>query len=133
MSTRILVFAGAFFIAAIAIYYLIDDKPYKFVDKLTNKNILDDTIYFKLTDRTGNKSMIHDSGIKPSLLKGIDKITMKVVKYEYNDGIESLLDKPVEIAIGQNIFNLAKIIKLGGDDIQDKSNHYVLTIKNPWK
>lgn len=134
MSSKVLLIVGVSVVTALVLYYYFNTtKTDKFVDKMIDKTVLNDTIYFKLTDDVGNTSTIHDSGIKPSSLKGKNNILMKVVKYEYNDGIEKILSKPVEIAIGQNIFNLTKVIKLKECDIQEKKDHYVIKIDNLWR
>jgi hypothetical protein len=137
MSTRTILIVGAC-IVAITIYYLMQtvkntEKADKFIEELTNKNVVRDNLYFKFKDENGNVSMVHDSGIKPSAMKSSEKILMKVVKYEYNDGIEKILGRPVELAIGQNIYHLVTNIKLTPDQVQEKRDHYIVSINNLWK
>jgi len=136
---RILLIVGAC-ITVVGILYLVNAKRTKSIDKLTeeliDKKATQDTLYFKSKDGLGNVSMIHDSGIKPSTLKSTnsnDFVIMKLVKYEYNDGVEKILGRPVELAIGQNIYNLVTNIKLTPNQVQEKTDHYVATIDNLWK
>lgn len=137
MSTRLFMIVGACIAAGITLYYIfrkINKKEIAFIDDMTNKNVIRDTIYFKSKDASGNISSIHDSGIKPSYLKGVlSDVTMNVVKYEYVDGIEKLLDRPVEIFVGQNIYNVVKAIKLDPHKVQEKRDHYTVSINNLWR
>lgn len=117
------------------------------IESIMSKTNIHDTIYFRTKDVNGKISAIHDSGIKPSkLIKSKAKyntspnqnhsptsnsvLLINTAKYEYVDGIEMLLDRPVEIAIGQNIYNLATTIKLDPKDIQTHKTYYTVTIND---
>jgi hypothetical protein len=147
MSTRVLLIVGACIVTVITVYYLSLVYLYvgnanpnsalhheSLIGSLTDRNIVRDTLYFRFKDENGNVSMIHDSGIKPSTLKHSNSnVLMKIVKYEYNDGVEKILARPVELAIGQNIYNLVTDIKLTPDQVQEKRDHYIVIIDNLWK
>jgi hypothetical protein len=91
-----------------------------------------DTLYYRITDDKAVVSMIHDSGIKPSKLKGSieDRIGIPVAKVEYNEGVEKTLSKPVEIWIGTQIFNLKQVFFV--EKYEDKQDHYIVWVDNIW-
>ena len=152
---RIFIVIGTTIIVAVALYYLYKHTTFNNtlnVESILNKTLIHDTLYFKTIDAFGNVSAIHDSGIKPSDNLQNDKILMNVVKYEYVDGVEKVLGKPVEIAIGQNIYNLVTNnvigtsrkrevphdnsyhhIKLDPSKVQEKKGYYTVIIDNLWR
>lgn len=92
----------------ISIYYIIKKTQYKDLG----------TYYFKIIDKNGVESIIHDSGIKS--LEEIKEITC--LKTEYHEGKALKLDKPVEIYIGVNYNQLNKkdIISIDDTDLTYK-------------
>jgi len=133
---RIFIIIGTTIVVAVALYYLYQrSTPNNTlnVESILNKTLVHDTLYFKTIDSFGNVSAIHDSGIKPSNNLQNDKILMNVVKYEYVDGVEKILGKPVEIAVGQNIYNLVTNIKLDPSKVQEKKGYYSIIIDNLWR
>lgn len=96
-----------------------------------------DTIYYMITDVNGVKSIIHDSGLKPSSFTAksekSDNLTISVVKNEYNDGKLTVIGYPLKINFGCSVFNLENEIRISSDDIQDKKDLYIIKIPNLWK
>lgn len=78
-----------------------------------------DTIYYQVFDISGNESIIHDSGIKPSETIPSSKITLQLLKEEYHNGELKKNDYPYSLKIGynpKNLFNL-EIQKITEDEL----------------
>jgi hypothetical protein len=91
------------------------------------KGVDHDTIYYKITDISGNTSSIHDSGIKPSKIS--EKVKIPVLKIEYNETQVKKIDNPVLIEHGRQIFDLKNKIKITPEIIEDKGDFYLIEIK----
>jgi hypothetical protein len=69
-----------------------------------------DTIYYKVFDISGNDSIIHDSGIKPSeMIFPSQKVVIQLLKEEYHNGEIRKNDYPYSLKIGYNPKNLFEI------------------------
>jgi hypothetical protein len=90
----------------------------RFIKNKKDSEIVD-TIYYKVSDISGNESIIHDSGIKPSEIVPNSKVIFQLLKEEYHDGVSRKNDYPYSLKIGYNPKNLfeAQIQKIDEEDI----------------
>lgn len=59
-----------------------------------------DSFYYRIEDLKGNKSIIHNSGIKPSETVPGSVITFSILKISYNDGKSFVCEMPRSLWIG---------------------------------
>jgi len=89
-----------------------------------------DTIYFRIKDKDGLLSLVHDSSKKQSVLSGKDVWFLNVVKREYSNTTINDLNIPVEVYLGKTMFDLNYVYKLKKGDIKDNDMQYTITIRN---
>ena len=91
----------------------------------------EDTIYYQVTDVDGNKSIIHDSGIKPSENPPGSNISLQILKREVNNGVEKNLTTPDYLYMGHSPKGL--MYKLGVDSnyLTDDGLYYTLSLDIP--
>ena len=92
---------------------------------------LEDAIYYQVTDIDGNKSIIHDSGIKPSKYPPGSNFNLQILKREINNSQETILNTPDYLHLGHSPKNLS--YKLGVDAIylNDEGLYYTLLVVVP--
>lgn len=119
------------------IIYKVCNKPKKddVVVSIDNfkPGVIHDTLYYRITDVSGTVGSIHDSGIKPSKNKHKHNLVIRATIHEFNDGIETILNLPQKIEVGQSFSELKNIITLDPSNIQNHKTHYSITINNLWK
>lgn len=92
---------------------------------------LEDTIYYQVTDMDGNKSIIHDSGVKPSENPIGSSFNLQILKQEINNEKENNLSTPDFLNLGHTPKSLT--YKLGVDPyyLNDEGLYYTLLIEIP--
>ena len=100
---------------------------YKYMYKTSQPPI--DSFYYLAVDNTGNKSIIHDSGIRPSKTQPGSVITLQILKREYNDGKPNDLTFPSAIKLGMNPKELEWSYQ--PQNIQDHGEYYAVDIMSP--
>lgn len=100
-----------FYLIVLIIFIIVVWKITKYIK--TKNYPKEDVFYYKVTTISGNQSIIHNSGIKPSEIKE-KSIFFSILKNEYNNGEVQNISDPYKIEIGyhpKNLFN-AKIISI---------------------
>lgn len=101
------------------------------VSELFKDGVDHDTIYFRITDASGVKSFVHDSGIKPSKLgRDAKTFSLNVMKKEYNEGIANDIGIPVHVEYGKQIKSLTSRETIDIDHVKDNGSYYTVTVKN---
>jgi hypothetical protein len=91
------------------------------------------SIYYRVTDRNGVISSIHDSGINPSKIVTSDYMTIPIIIREITDEKEKIIGFPKKIELGKKFINLEHVINVKDVDVQNLGSHYLVKIKNIWK
>nr|QBK85723.1 MAG: uncharacterized protein LCMAC101_03180 [Marseillevirus LCMAC101] len=91
----------------------------------------EDTIYYQVTDVDGNKSIIHDSGIKPSEHPSGSNISLQILKREVNNGVEINLTTPDFLYIGHSPKGLTYKLGVDPNHLNDDELYYTLSIDVP--
>jgi hypothetical protein len=88
----------------------------------------EDTYYFSIEDEDGNRSIIHDSGIRPSQTSPGIRISLQILKTEYSEGKKTKIGTPKYIHLGMNKYNLYRTEILS---ISDEGEYYTIEIEAP--
>ena len=91
----------------------------------------EDTIYYQVTDVDGNKSIIHDSGVKPSENPIGSSFNLQILKTEINDGKTIDLSTPDFLHIGHSPKSLTHKLGVDPDHLNDEGLYYTLSIEVP--
>lgn len=110
-----------FIIVVWKIVKMIKNKP---LPPPTNED--GETLYYRVTDVYGHQSIIHDSGIKHSLLGKCSDVFFTVLKNEYNDGKITNLSLPKKIELG---YNPKKLYNILFETIKEEKSHFTIGVK----
>ncbi len=91
----------------------------------------EDTIYYQVIDDTGQKSIIHDSGIKPSNRSPGSVFTIQILKNETNNGQDIHIGMPTKILLGHSPKNLSYLLSVNQNNLNEEELYYTLSIEVP--
>ena len=91
----------------------------------------EDTIYYQVTDVDGNKSIIHDSGVRPSMNPIGSSFNLQILKSEINNGDTIEISTPDFLDIGHSPKNLTYKLAVDPDHLNDEGLYYTLSIEIP--
>ncbi len=113
-----------FYIIFVGIMLLI--LIYFFVIK--NEYIPEDTIYFYIIDQKDNKSIKHDSGIKPSTLESNTSTSLQIIKNEINDGKVNYISFPITLVFGRHPKDINNKYLIESKSVTEEEDYYTITI-----
>lgn len=88
-----------------------------------------DTFYYQVIDKLGNKSIIHDSGIKPE--EEAYTTQLQIVKSEYNDEKKTDLSLPSTLLLGRSPKKLDSRIDLDPKYVIEEKLYYCVNLTIP--